>query len=145
MYIRTAILPCYICRLSAPFLVGLYKGYALKFELSELRTIHSLRGRENSLSVVVKSKSLIKVKSMGLYKNKHPYSPLCCSIVVMLQLSHVSFKTKNWMIPWPLIAQLLSCSPLCSSSAHWSMGLRRGWAQQALAPSCMLEWIATML
>lgn len=88
---------------------------------------------------------------MGLWGKKHPYSPLCCTIDVLLQLFHIGFKTENRAITWSHNCWstqnrqqwLLShCSPLCSSSVH------RRLAQLALVLSyalrhsqlCFREW-----
>lgn len=80
--------------------------------------------------------NLIKYFIKVVWKKTNTNLASCCRISVMLQLSHVGFKTENWGITWPLIAQFRSAqsgeqSPLSSSSAHRSA--RKGRAGQVSA------------
>lgn len=124
---------------------GLHTLHSLPLNSADLGTTLHNSSKEKDTQPCVDSgtEKLQKVWSLkkeksGIIKkrNKHPYSPLCCSNGAMLQLSHVGFKTENWGITWPLIAQFRSAqsgeqSPLSSSSAHRSA--RKGRAGQVSA------------
>lgn len=76
-------------------------------------------------------------------KNKHIYSPLCSSISVMLNLSHIGSKTKNWAITWPLIA-LLSALLLQRSLVPQpgeGPGMCPSWALSRQYPTILRLWV----